>query len=155
MRHLLTLFALFAFAFTPSTASAANEVKVVLDDASGDELKAALWSALPSLADHRAVIAVFVIKDVTGGPFCDEYSGIDMLTLAQDSDGGLIIEKYTSGQGGALRKQRTDPTSGNLSSERTVSNAAEDVAHGGEVTWDFKENASGAELTAARSAAGC
>lgn len=150
----VSLCAIAALAFS-APARAANEIKVVLDNGASQTLKTGLWSAAASLADHRRVIAVFIVKDVAGGPFCDEYSGIDMLSIGQDSDGGLVIHKYTSAQNGKLRVQRTDPTTGGLTSERTIDDAAELVAHGGVVTYDFKPNPTSAELTAARQLAGC
>lgn len=145
MRHLQILIALVTLLVSPA-ALAANEIRVVFDTGSGQELKTATWDQLETLASHRRVIAVYVVKDIAGGPFWDVYTGIDALSLEVDSGGHLIARKYTSSQGGKLRVQQTNAVSGALSSERTVDNASELVIQSSSVAWDFHPNPSQSDL---------
>jgi hypothetical protein len=137
-------------------AFAASEVCVVYDNTSNPSqvMRSVVWASIAGLSDHRRAIAVFVKKDIVGGPFFDEYSGIDMLSMDVDTDGGIIAHKYTSAQGGKMRVQRTDPITGNLTAERTVADAAEAVADGAAFKIDLKPNPSSQELIDARTLCG-
>jgi hypothetical protein len=129
----------------------ANQIKVVLRDnegtlhvqesnyGDGSDAEAACQSGCQ-------VVAVFLVRDIPGGPFWTEFSGNSMYSVINDQ-GGLSVAQHDLSP--TRTRQRTYDAVGGETTPREIDNQLSDAYMGQGACWDVFDDGQGTAYEAA------
>ncbi len=147
---LSTLF--FALALLVNPARAENTIKVCVELPSGAlQLKTATIGAsmCPTLSTPHEILGVWVFWEQSTSQFAEEYSGHELFSCFDDSDGQTTIQQRdTSGGNKGAKRKTYAPSAAPATQLVDLPSAIADTASAGQVQWIVVDGGSGNQYDA-------